>query len=145
MMYILLVKPPVREIGPREDTRLKHEVVDAIHLLRGKFKSKEEYAVGYEKRVTKKLKEMSRTPNRAQVPFEYRKWTDVGEVVGLPGDLAKTDGVELFAQDWAVLDLESYGAMYGGMRRHYIDPWACSNPEAITAKLFYDTYTPTLP
>lgn len=41
-MYILLIEPSVREAGPREDTKFKDEVVDAIRLLCGKFKSKEE-------------------------------------------------------------------------------------------------------
>jgi hypothetical protein len=88
---------------------------------------------------------MNKTADRFQVPFEYRKWTKVGEDVGLLGIGAKADGIELHAQDWAVLDFESFSNMYGGSRRHYIDPWACSTPEAITAQLFYDTHTPNLP
>lgn len=57
----------------------------------------------------------------------------------------KLKGMELMPYDWTVLDLESYEMVYGGHRRHAIDPWSCSNPEAIRAELFRDTDTPTLP
>lgn len=146
--YLTHVDMSIRELTIRIDTRLTSEVCDMIRGVRTEFPSAEAYMASYTVLCPTQIQEVAKLADPTlNIPFICRPWlaADYDESPHGVFTTKKSNGMELMPYDWAVLDLESYERVYGGHRRHAIDPWSCSNPEAIRAELFRDTDTPTLP